>query len=283
MASREFSSPFVALQGDAITKRYPAGDVELEYQKAERVWRLFEQDERITAPKPIEITPTESAIRYKYLGEDEGLRESYTRFLKRRKTDTELLELLKQAAHALAKLHGELELPTRSEWHVPKAFHEASHLLGVEFPLGPILDAPHAFLHCDFSFSNLRHAGGELRLYDPSANMHTTFETNQHGSIYVDLGTIMASLNGRVLLRHHALIRWSRIRSAKELFLSEYEQASGSTIDAALAEMMGFVIAFASFTRWHGTGIRRRLSMAALYNRLKGNVGWISRIRRSQS
>lgn len=267
-------------------KEFPTGALEIEFEKALGVWRLFEDDARILCPRPVELDAERRVIRYTNLPSDETLTRTYTRFLQDRIAARPFLDLLHDAATAIARIHRDLRLSTRTEWQCPETFLAAARRVGFEFPLERLRETPHAFLHADCGFGNLQsiaRSDGSLRLavYDPSPNGHSTFAPDQFASIYLDLGSVLAALNGRVPLAQYPTIQWERMSIAKERFLESYERAMALRVDRDLAELCGFATAFASFSMWRGQGIRRFLAMSALYNRFKGNLAWIEELRRA--
>ena len=210
-------SPFLSFAGNNVCKHYPDSDVAVEYAKAQAIAGIVSREAQCDTPRPLRLCEEDGRIEFSFLPSQHSLAYEYAHFLRDPSTDSQFLTLVDRAAHLLASIHCQLDLPTRSHFDTPVAFDAAARFGRFAFPHRQFEKSPRAFLHCDFGFANLacakdrRSEATTLIIYDPSPNDHSTFAPDQYGSIYLDIGCFFASLNGRFPLRHQIAAKWTRV------------------------------------------------------------------------
>lgn len=132
---------------------------------------------------------------------------------------------------------------------------------------------PHAVLHCDYSFANVfvRHGNpSKIVILDPCANNGSTFSDWTFGPVALDLGKMLACLEGQVPLRRFlSLPSRARISVLQEQFLNGYRSVRSGDWESAEVRAFAYAAAAGQFVRRFGpAGI---IPTAVLYNRMRKN------------
>jgi hypothetical protein len=176
----------------------------------------------------------------------------------------------KRAGEVLATLHAHLPRDAGTPWAPPAGFvKELEQYSGRRIDLRVLTSA---VLHGDYSFANVyvtSEARGDIAVIDPCPNLGSTFDPWAVAPVYIDVGKMLACLEGQVPVRNQ-LRRpsASRVNELQEIFMSGYARL-GDPVDAETACAFAFATVSAQFRRRYGPlGVVHR---TALYNRLRGN------------
>jgi streptomycin 6-kinase len=215
------------------------------------------------APRVLEIKS--DRILLERLKSITSLRELYLKGEKR-----ELDVAIKRAGEVLATLHAQLPRDGGRPWVPPARFaNDLEKYAGR--PIDPSILAS-AVLHGDYSFANVFVTDGasrDIAIIDPCPNFGSTFDLWTLAPVYIDVGKMLACLEGQVPIRNQ-LSRPSdgRINELQEIFLSGYARL-GNDLDLETACAFAFATVSAQFRR--RLGVLGAVHRTALYNRLRGN------------
>lgn len=181
-----------------------------------------------------------------------------------------LRAVVERAGEVLASLHQALPDSRASTWTAPPRFGaDLKRAWGHDLDCAAL---PQAVLHGDYSFSNVfvsQKEGGQIVVLDPCPNYGSTLADWERGPVYVDIGKMLACLEGQVPVR--SFFSRPRLTETYELqnrFLAGYARR-GVEIDANIARAFAFACASAQFQRRFGKlGVIHR---TFLYNRFRGN------------
>jgi hypothetical protein len=193
-------------------------------------------------------------------------------------------DLFYQIGRILADLHRALPPHQSHPWVPPPSFElDLAKVLGRPVDLSTI---PHAPLHADYSFANLFVQRSDLRrivVLDPCANFGSTFYDRTVGPIYLDIGKMLACLEGQVKPVNQLALPTRQMRvGLQDAFLQGYEHTASFRLDRTLAHAFAYATASAQFAR-RGPIVSKVL-LLGLYNRLKGNkyIGATARAKTEQ-
>jgi hypothetical protein len=261
----------VFIAADSVYKEYP-GAVEIEYEKALALFALARRA-GFVMPEPLALDLERCAITYAREESDGLVRDHYLVAL--RGGSASALEVIERVGRDLAIIHRDLRLESSTTWVPTVPFVDALHRLGWRTATRDIPRLPTAFLHCDYGWSNIhyrREGGGTtLIVYDASPDGMSTFAADQVGPVYVDLGSFMSCLEGRIPGQEYLRLSWKKLPVVKEAFVRGYEDVSGTEVDRRVLARFSYGIAACYFHWHHGAGRMRRIHEAILFNRLKGN------------
>jgi hypothetical protein len=175
-----------------------------------------------------------------------------------------------RAGEVLALLHNNLPRADAVRWSPPPGFmDEIARYLGRR---PDIRSLPDASLHGDYSFANVwvtRDNPRSIVIIDPCANFGSTFDDWTVGPIFVDIGKMLACLEGQVALRRqHRRPSSTRINDLQRRFIDGYGRF-GSRPDMETSNAFAFAVSSAQFYRRFGRA--SAIHRFALYNRFKGN------------
>ena len=177
---------------------------------------------------------------------------------------------IRRAGEVLALLHSKLPSNDTAEWPAPERIVGAvRRYLGRDADLSRL---PRATLHCDYSFANVWVTRGSPRsivIIDPCANFGSTFDDWTAAPVYVDIGKMLACLEGQIpLRRQHLRPSPARVNELQHQFIEGYERF-GPKLDVEIAHAFAFAVSSAQFYRRFGR--LSALHRFALYNRFRGN------------
>lgn len=181
-----------------------------------------------------------------------------------------LRTVVSRAGEVLALLHAHLPDPGCAAWAPPAELSRAlRRYLGKDVDLATL---PSAILHGDYSFANLfvlRGSPDQLVVLDPCANHGSTFADWTLAPVYLDIGKMLACLEGQVpLWQQHHCPPPAEVAALQQLFVDAYQRI-GPPLDIEVAHACAFAVASAQFRRRFG--VLSPLHRLALYNRLRGN------------
>jgi hypothetical protein len=179
-------------------------------------------------------------------------------------------QVITRAGEVLALLHNNLPRGGTSHWLPPPGFlNQMKRYLGRNLDVAAL---PEASLHGDYSFANVwitRDDPRSIAILDPCANFGSTFDDWTVGPIYVDIGKMLACLEGQVSLRRqHRRPSSVRINELQRRFIEGYGRFRARP-DVETAHAFAFAVSSAQFYRRFGRASAIR--SFALYNRFKGN------------
>ena len=181
-----------------------------------------------------------------------------------------LARAIHRAGEVLALLHADLPSSNAAEWSAPQRILGAvRRYLGRDVDISQL---PHATLHGDYSFANVwftRGSSQSIVIIDPCANFGSTFDDWTVAPVYVDVGKMLACLEGQIpLRRQHLRPSPSRVNELQRHFIEGYERF-GPKLDVEMAHAFAFAVSSAQFYRRFGR--LSALHRFALYNRFRGN------------
>jgi len=177
---------------------------------------------------------------------------------------------VRRAGEVLALLHRELPTANTLHWKARPDFESAFRRFGAPLPATTV--EPSAVLHGDYSFANVFitvDAPQQVVVIDPCANGGSTFDDWTKGPIYVDIGKMLACLEGQVSIPNQ-LKRPSvdRVNLLQRQFVDSY-QSVGSEIDLGIAHSFAYAAAATQYRRRYGRA--SNIHQTILYNRFRGN------------
>ena len=177
---------------------------------------------------------------------------------------------IRRAGQILASLHTRLPTSEGVQWSPPAGVTNAiSRYLGKTIDIRSLSQVA---LHCDYSFTNVCVIAGSpdsIAIIDPCANFGSTFDDWTIAPPYVDVGKMLACLEGQIpFRRQHLRPSSSRVDRLQAAFIEGYEQY-GRKLDAEIAHAFAFAVSSAQFYRRFGR--LSALHRFALYNRFRGN------------
>lgn len=213
------------------------------------------------APKVLEIFP--NRIRLERIRLTRSLRELYVG-----QAFQPLSDATRRAGEVLACLHRDLPRSGGIDWKPDLRFQQAIFRYGANLDYRSL---PSATLHGDYSFANVFVGCSEqsISIIDPCANYGSTFDDWTSGPVYIDVGKMLACLEGQVPFRQ--MFRRRPAHEVKQLqreFVDGYS-CYGEDLDLDIARAFAFAVVSAQFCKRYG-----RLSViprSALYNRFRRN------------
>lgn len=184
-----------------------------------------------------------------------------------------------RAGEVLAILHSNLPTSETVAWQPSPVIQRALDRYSSRHIDATAL--PHATLHGDFSFANVSLTGtpAQITIIDPCANFGSTFDDWTLGPIYVDIGKMLACLEGQIpFRRQHLRPSQARIEQLQQAFIGGYGRC-GVKLDIEVAHAFAFAVSSAQFYRRMGKF--SAFHRFALYNRFRGNYPAARKRRRS--
>jgi streptomycin 6-kinase len=215
------------------------------------------------APRVLDVRP--DRVLLERMRDMQSLRELYVA------GDSAALDaVVARAGEILALLHDNLPKADGIDWSPPPGFLDlAQRYLGRPVDMFAL---PRATLHGDYSFANVlvtRQPPQSVVIIDPCPNFGSTFDEWTVAPVYIDVGKMLACLEGQIpIRRQHRRRSSARIAELQDKFIHAYE-GSGRILDSDIAHAFAYAVASAQFYRRYG-----RLSAFhrfALYNRFRGN------------
>jgi len=175
-----------------------------------------------------------------------------------------------RAGEVLARLHANLPRVEGVVWSPsPRFVADLRRYDSCEIDISAL---PNSTLHGDFSFANVfigKSHSDQIVVIDPCPNFGSTFDEWAVAPVYVDIGKMLACLEGQVSLRYlHRRPSTARVEQLKDCFLTAYE-GSGPKLDRYVANAFAFAVASAQFHRRFG--LLSEVHRTVLYNRIRGN------------
>ena len=181
-----------------------------------------------------------------------------------------LENIVYKTGEILASLHTRLSSTEAVRWTPPTGFmRDVCRYSTQEIDYAQL---PHSTLHGDYSFANvfvLANSVDTIVIIDPCPNFASTFEYWSLAPVYVDVGKMLACLEGQIPARYqHRRPAAPRVNELQGCFISGYEQV-GNKLNTMVAHSFAFAVVSAQFRRRFGKfGLLHR---TALYNSIRGN------------
>jgi hypothetical protein len=223
-----------------------------------------------TSPRVISIDKT-----FITLERLDGLSPIYHQYISSKtahRSSHSAVDLFNQVGRILGDLHTLLPSEGSHHWAPPPSFEATlSKKLGRSVDLATIPRAP---LHADYSFANLFIQDSNPRrivVLDPCANFGSTFHDRTVGPVYLDIGKMLACLEGQVKPKLQLSLPTRQVRvTLQKAFLKGYEARVSFAVDRRLAHAFAYATVSAQFAR-RGPIISKIL-LTGLYNGIKGNT-----------
>ena len=229
---------------NGFVKRYD-GLVDLERAKAEQLSRVA-ANSGFVSPAVLAVDYNVQMITYEKLTGLTPLRSFYLAYTTGPGAGSEIPELFERTGRALASVHRELSLSERIDWSPPPSFSRLfRRRTGVD-AVACLAQTPQAFLHGDFGFGNVHVKDGEGKVVvlDASPNpWYLTTHPSTWGSIYLDIGSLVACLRGLVGIRQFTRLRRERISPLERAFVAGYQAVHGDLLDSRLTDSVAYAIA----------------------------------------
>jgi len=227
-----------------FVKRYDAL-VDLERAKAEQLSRVAASSGFIS-PVVLAVDYNVQMITFEKLTGLTPLRSFYLAYTTGVGAGSEVSELFERTGRALASIHRELSLTERIDWSPPPSFSRLfRHRTGAD-AVACLAQTPQAFLHGDFGFGNVHVKDGEGKVVvlDASPNpWYLTTHPSTWGSIYLDIGSLVACLRGLVGIRQFTRLRRERISPLERAFVAGYQAVRGDLLDSRMTDSVAYAIA----------------------------------------
>ena len=268
----------IKFRGNLVVKHFDV-DIKLEHKKADAIYQIG-QLSGFDAPKPLKVCNGDSSIIFNRIYNSASIRTTYLDYVKRRVVQAKKFKEFFEAGRILACIHHHLYLPNRTHWRPGKIFAAAFRELGIDLDAA-LSSTPQACLHCDYGFSNVNiHPDTrKLVIFDPSANGFVTHNTDEYGTIYIDIGNFLSCLEGLIPLRQQIGVDWRLVTPIKEAFLRGYEQEANCDISRELASFFAYATARCYFSYKYALPILSRMAMNVLYNSWKKNKSMLRKFK----
>lgn len=177
---------------------------------------------------------------------------------------------VRRSGEVLGHLHGDLPKEGATSWTPPPQFSGSLRLYaGRDLDLDLL---PRAVLHGDYSFANIFVVANDperIAVIDPCANFGSTFSDWTWGPTVLDVGKMIACLEGQVPAKYHL-----RKPSPKDILILqrsfvEAYRSTGVELDMEAAYCFAYATVVAQFRRRFGA--LGRMRSAVLYNRMRRN------------
>ena len=228
---------------NGFVKRYDAL-VDLERAKAEQLSRVA-ANSGFVSPAVLAVDYNVQMITYENLTGLTPLRSFYLAYTTGAGAGSEVPELFERTGRALASVHRALVLTERIDWSPPPSFSRLfRHRTGTD-AVACLAQPPQAFLHGDFGFGNVhvKDGEGEIVVLDASPNRYLTTHPSTWGSIYLDIGSMVACLRGLVGIRQFTRLRRERIAPLERAFIAGYQAVHGDLLDPRMTDAVAYAIA----------------------------------------
>jgi hypothetical protein len=136
-------------------------------------------------------------------------------------------------------------------------------------------ELPCTHLHCDYGFSNVNYKSDhtfELVVLDSSPNKFVTFKTGVIGPIYIDIGNMIACIEGLVPLLNYPFMNWQLLPEIREYFLDGYRSNSKNVISSDWINRFSYATAKCYLLKKYPGKLLHKLALQILFNSYKGNV-----------
>ena len=147
-----------------------------------------------------------------------------------------------EAGKVLSILHANLENEEVVAWRAPQSFLRNLRRYGLE--AGPESKWQNAIIHGDFGYSNIfLNSDKHTVVLDPSPDGIVTKHHWESGPVYIDLGRMLACLEGAALpLLQTISLNYAIVRRVQSAFLDGYRSVSKFDLDHATAFAFGYAI-----------------------------------------
>jgi hypothetical protein len=179
-------------------------------------------------------------------------------------------QAVRRSGEVLGHLHVNLPGEGAARWSCPPEFDHSLRLYA-----GHKLDVnqlPHAVLHGDYSFANIFAVANDptrIAVIDPCANFGSTFFDWTWGPTVLDVGKMLACLEGQVPARFHLRKPSPKQINALQRSFVEAYRGAGVELDMEAAYAFAYATVVAQFRRRFGALGRMRSTV--LYNRMRRN------------
>ncbi|HEX6260675.1 MAG TPA: hypothetical protein VFZ51_08470 [Woeseiaceae bacterium] len=202
-----------------------------------------------------------------------SVRELYWDAMRRRVELAAVRMLWIRIGEVLAAIHACSPRPGNSDWIPPVGF--AADLVRYGNTVGYDANVCSAPLHADFGFANVFFRGAppwDIVVIDPCADGYSTYDDWVAGPVYVDVGKMLLSLEGKVAAYRQPFLDRRTVGSLQVSFLAGYA-AGGARLDPLTAFAYAYALGRCYFAKRYAA--LRGIAMSTLYNRLwKGNFPW---------
>src|SRR2546425_610515 len=229
---------------NGFVKRYD-GLVDLERAKAEQLSRVA-ANSGFVSPAVLAVDYNVQMITYEKLTGLTPLRSFYLAYTTGAGAGSEVPELFERTGRALVSVHRELSLSERIDWSPPPSFSRLFRRRTGADAVACLAQTPQAFLHGDFGFGNVHvkdDGKGKVVVLDASPNRYLTGHPSTWGSIYLDIGSLVACLRGLVGIRQFTCLRRERIAPLERAFVAGYQAVHGDLLDSRMIDAVAYAIA----------------------------------------
>ena len=228
---------------NGFVKRYDAL-VDLERAKAEQLSRVASSS-GFVSPVVLAVDYNVQMITFEKLTGLTPLRSLYLAYTTGAGAGSEVPELFERTGRALASVHRALALTERIDWSAPPSFSRLFRCRTGADAVACLARPPQEFLHGDFGFGNVHVKDGEGKVVvlDASPNRFLTTHPSTWGSIYLDIGSMVACLHGLVGIRQFTRLRRERIAPLERAFIAGYQAVHGDLLDPRMTDSVAYAIA----------------------------------------
>lgn len=244
--------------------------------KSRALYELSTLTKKFISPKVKDYSATKQSIEYEYIEGAVSCRNIYLDYVQSRKSSDMYLPLFRKIGTTLGVIHKNLNLESKFIWD-PATHISADFLSDCQVDWRSIAQSsPHAYLHCDFGFSNIYFTANreesDVIIFDPCPNGFVTFHVNTYGSIYIDLANFVSCLEGLVPLINYPKIHWESIRNLKNAFILGYESETGFIVDRDFLDLFSYFTVTRYFNHRFSRSIISNIARSIIYNSFKNNL-----------
>jgi hypothetical protein len=219
----------------------------IEVNKAKSLHSVAE-NHSFLSPKVLEYSEEDGSITYGFMDGLRSIREAYLEFMTNKNPLDSVLELLAECGTVLADLHTHLRLENTVDWSPPHLFTSAYSAFTGDLLKDTLDSVPWSVAHCDYGFSNIHYLTNSkgdktLVVLDASYNGFVTNRSNLNAPIYVDLGNLLACVEGLVPVKNYFRMHWSRLGTVRDAIVIGYQDRSGYEIDRTVLGGMVYATA----------------------------------------
>lgn len=217
-----------------------------------------------TAPKVLSVDSRNGVITLERIRGIISFRDIYCDFMQENLDEDTSVRITSKIGETLGHIHNNLKSDREMQWRPSAEFAQGLKTYGFANPVN--IDECRVQLHGDYGFANVWLKNGEEKVVviDPCNDGYSCRSDWNYGPIYLDIGKMLLSLEGKVPLQKQPRITSDKVQILQGAFLDGYKRVGNLDVDIPSCFAYSFALASCYFSSKYP--ILKKLAIFALYN-----------------